>query len=491
MINLKKSLYMLTGLLTVFAACSNSNDEPNPTPTIDPVGNVSVLVTTVYRTKDLTKDAVNFSNKDNLAPTNITIDPATRYQEIDGFGAAITGSTCYNLLKMNAADRKEFLTKTFSPNAYGFSYVRISIGCSDFSLSEYTCCDKEGIDNFALTDEETDLVIPILKEILAINPSLKIMGSPWTAPKWMKVDNLTDLNPYDSWTGGQLNPAYYAAYATYFVKWIQAFKAQGIDIYSITPQNEPLNRGNSASMYMSWEEERDFIRTALGPQFVANGIKTKIYVFDHNYNYDNIASQQSYPTNIYADADAAQYIAGAAFHDYGGDRSELLNVHNANPDKELVFSESSIGTWNSGRDLTKRLVEDMRNITIGTVNNWCRGAIVWNLMLDSERGPYRPGGCSTANGAVDIMKTDYATISYNSYYYMVCLASVGIPVGSVRIGTSGDHEDVGTVAFRTPEGGYSLLLNNTSASPRAITVAGPASFTVTVDANSAKVLTWK
>ena len=172
-------------------------------------------------------------------------------------------------------------------------------------------------------------MIPILKEILAINPSLKIMGSPWTAPKWMKVDNLTDLNPYDSWTGGQLNPDYYAAYATYFVKWIQAFKAQGIDIYSITPQNEPLNRGNSASMYMSWEEERDFIRTALGPQFVANGIKTKIYVFDHNYNYDNIASQQSYPTNIYADADAAQYIAGAAFHDYGGDRSELLNVHNA------------------------------------------------------------------------------------------------------------------------------------------------------------------
>ena len=229
MINLKKSLYMLTGLLTVFAACSNSNDEPNPTPTIDPVGNVSVLVT-VYRTKDLTKDAVNFSNKDNLAPTNITIDPATRYQEIDGFGAAITGSTCYNLMKMNATDRKEFLTKTFSPNAYGFSYVRISIGCSDFSLSEYTCCDKEGIDNFALTDEETDLVIPILKEIVAIKPSLKIMGSPWTAPKWMNVNNLTDLQPYDSWTGGQLNPDYYAAYATYFVKWIQAFKAQGIDM---------------------------------------------------------------------------------------------------------------------------------------------------------------------------------------------------------------------------------------------------------------------
>ena len=471
MINLKKSLYMLTGLLTVFAACSNSNAEPNPTPTIDPVGNVSVLVTTVYRTKDLTKDAVNFSNKDNLAPTNITIDPATRYQEIDGFGAAITGSTCYNLLKMNAADRKEFLTKTFSPNAYGFSYVRISIGCSDFSLSEYTCCDKEGIDNFALTDEETDLVIPILKEILAINPSLKIMGSPWTAPKWMKVDNLTDLNPYDSWTGGQLNPAYYATYAAYFVKWIQAFKAQGIDIYSITPQNEPLNRGNSASMYMSWEEERDFIRTALGPQFVANGIKTKIYVFDHNYNYDNIASQQSYPTNIYADADAAQYIAGAAFHDYGGDRSELLNVHNANPDKELVFSESSIGTWNSGRDLTKRLVEDMRNITIGTVNNWCRGAIVWNLMLDNDRSPYREGGCSTCYGAVDINNRDYKTITLNSHYYIMAHMGAVVKPGAVRIGTSGyTDSNMAYAAFENTDGTIAFVLANNNEKSKLITV---------------------
>lgn len=124
----------------------------------------------------------------------------------------------------------------------------------------------------------------------------------------MKVDNINDRNPHNQWTSGSLNPACYADYATYFVKWIQAFKAQGIDIYSVTPQNEPLNRGNSASCYMPWEEEREFIK-ALGAAFKAAGIDTRIYAFDHNYNYDNIESQKGYPLNIYADDEAAGYLA--------------------------------------------------------------------------------------------------------------------------------------------------------------------------------------
>ena len=149
------------------------------------------LITTAYRTKDLAKEAVNFSKKDNMAPSLITIDSSQRFQEMDGFGAAITGSSCYNLLLMKPEDRTAFLKETFSPdNGFGFSYIRISIGCSDFSLSEYTCCDEPGIENFALQSEELDFVIPVLKEILAINPSIKIMGSPWTAPRWMKVSDL-------------------------------------------------------------------------------------------------------------------------------------------------------------------------------------------------------------------------------------------------------------------------------------------------------------
>ena len=228
---LKKSLYILAAGVVPFVACSNSDDDTAPVvkPSKEEITNpVKVLVTTQYQTQDLDWYGVDFGTADNLAPTNIVIDPAIRYQEIDGFGAAITGSTSYNLLQMSATDRKAFLEETFSPDKFGFSYVRISIGCSDFSLSEYTCCDTEGIENFALTDEETGEVIPVLKEILAINPSLKIMGTPWTAPQWMKVNDLTSLEPCNTWTSGHLNPNHYSTYATYFVKWIQAFQAEGI-----------------------------------------------------------------------------------------------------------------------------------------------------------------------------------------------------------------------------------------------------------------------
>ena len=120
------------------------------------------------------------------------------------------------------------------------------------------------------------------------------MGTPWTAPKWMKVDNLKNKRPHDSWTGGHLNPTYYQDYATYFVKWIQAFQAEGITIYSLTPQNEPLNPGNSASMLMFWDEERDFVKTALGPALKEAGLdNVKIYAFDHNYNGSSDISRDS------------------------------------------------------------------------------------------------------------------------------------------------------------------------------------------------------
>lgn len=492
MFNIRKYLYILSSLLMVFAACSNDDNPASSGSDTPKTGDVSILATTIYRTQDLSKDAVNFSSKDNLAPTNIKLDPDTRYQEMDGFGAAITGSTCYNLMKMTQADRTAFLKETFDPNQLGFSYIRISIGCSDFSLSEYTCCDTQGIENFALTDEETDLIIPILKEILAINPTIKIMGSPWTAPKWMKVDNLTSLQAYDSWTGGQLNPAYYGDYATYFVKWIQAFKAQGIDIYSITPQNEPLNTGNSASMYMTWEEEQDFIRTALGPQFAANGITTKIYVYDHNYDYSSISSQMSYPTNIYADAEASQYIAGAAFHNYGGDKSELLNVQAAYPGKELVFSETSIGTWNNGRDLTKRLMDDMKEVALGTVNNYCRGVIMWNLMLDSDRSPYREGGCSTCYGAVDIDNSDYKTITRNSHYYIMAHMSSVVKPGAVRIGTTGYTDSNMTyAAFENIDGTYAFVLCNNNEDAVQLTItSGEKHFSYNVPGKSVTSYRW-
>ena len=479
-------------------SCGDDNNNypqpaPTPTPEIPTSGDVRVITTTSNRAKDLSESWIDFSNTDNMSPSTVRLIPEEEFQTMDGFGAAITGSTCFNLMRMSPEDRAEFLKTTFSPeNGFGFSYVRISIGCSDFSLSEFTCCDKEGIENFALTSEDTQYVIPILKEILAINPDLKIMGTPWTAPRWMKVNNLTDLKPFNSWTSGQLNPKYYADYGEYFVKWIKAMADNGIEIYSVTPQNEPLNRGNSASMYMGWEEERDFVKNGLGPALKKAGLDTKVYAFDHNYNYDNIPSEQSYPTKIYGDPEAKEYLAGAAFHNYGGNKDELTVVHNATPGMDLVFTETSIGTWNDGKNLGTRLIDDMEQVALGTVNRWCKGVIVWNLMLDEERGPNRPGGCQTCFGAVDINR-DYTKLTRNSHYYIIAHMSSVVQPDAVRIGTKGFTTNGLTyTAFKNPDSSYAVVMSNVKSEDIRLTLDdGTNHFSVTVPARSAVSLTWK
>ena len=491
-----KTILLIAVLCCGFVSCSDANDDntEEPEKPTTETGNVTMYVTTNTRSQDFEKKAVGFSDKSNMSPSTIKLVPATRYQTMDGFGAAITGSTCYNLLQMTEDNRNKFLKETFSPTeGMGYSYVRISIGCSDFSLSEYTCCDTKGIENFGLTPEETDYVIPILKDILEINPNLKILGSPWTCPRWMKVNNLTDLQPFNSWTSGQLNPAYYEDYATYFVKWIQAFGEYGINIYSVTPQNEPLNRGNSVSLFMGWEEQLDFVKNNLVPAFKSAVPNTKIYLFDHNYNYDNMSDQNDYPVKIYNAGIDEDIVAGAAYHNYGGDKAELLDIHGKNPDRELLFTETSIGTWNDGRNLEVRLIDDMREVALGTVNNWCRGVIVWNLMLDTDRGPNRDGGCQTCYGAVDIDRANYSTITRNSHYYIIGHLSSVVKPGAVRIGTSG-FSDAGFYysAFENTDGTYAVVLLNSNTASKLITLDdGMHHFSYEVPAKSVISYRWK
>jgi glucosylceramidase len=420
----KLPIVFFTALL-LFTACGSDPKDNGGVPDPDQPGTVAsdvdLFITTANGSRKFFHDSLAFNSKPNMSPYTITLNPAESYQVMEGFGAAITGSTCYNLLKMSAGDRARLLKETFDPvSGMGYSYIRISMGCSDFSLSEFTHCDTKGIENFALHTEDKTYVIPVLKEILAIRPDIRIMASPWTCPKWMKVNNLTEKKPFDSWTSGQLNPAYYQDYATYFVKYIEAMKSEGINITSVTIQNEPLNRYNSASLYMTWQEQRDFIKTALGPAFRSSGIQSKIIVYDHNYNYDadraENKDQIDYPLHIYSDPEAAQYIDGAAYHAYGGDKSELADVHARNTSKNLYFTEISIGSW--GYSFADDLMWNMNEVCLGTINNWAKAVIVWNFMLDANHGPNRPGGCTTCYGAIDI-QSDYKTMTRNSHYYTI------------------------------------------------------------------------
>ena len=485
--NMKPIISFLALGAVALAASAQAVRFPNPTIKIeadDSQAPVQSYLVSEDGSNRMTPSTISFDSGSDTVDGTITLNPTDQRQEIDGFGFAITGSAAYNLLKMTPAARKALLTQIFSrQHGYGCSYVRVPIGCSDFSLSEYTCCDTPGIENFALTAEETQYIIPVMKEILAINPDVKVMSAPWTAPRWMKTNG--------NWTSGNLRTEYYQDYATYFVKWIQAFQNNGIQIYGVTPQNEPLNHGNSASMFMGWNEARDFIKQALGPKFREAGLATKIYVFDHNYNYDNLSEQQSYPTKIYADADASQYIAGAAYHNYGGNASEMTNVHNANPDKELIFTEWTAGTWSwPGVDI-KAVNTDAKALIFDVVKNWGRGAMVWNLMLDSDRGPYRPGGCSTGNGAIDISKSDYSTLTYNSFYYVMCIAAAAVSEGAHYIAADGSADGIEFAAFRNNDGGYGLVVMNTSGSERRLRVSDRTNrFVVTIPAHSLASYRW-
>lgn len=462
---MKKNLFLISTLLLMLCSCTDKGSY------------VRVYTTTADKTKTMEKDSVVLQTKTETEGENIiTLYPETKYQEMDGFGAAITGSSCYNLLKMTPENRNTLLKETFDPvNGYGYSYIRISIGASDFSLDEYTYCDTPGLENFAIHEYDKRDLFPILKEIKAINPNVKIMGSPWSCPKWMKVDNLKDMKPFDSWTSGQLNPKYYRDYADYFVKYLQAMEAEGLHIDAITIQNEPLNRGNSMSLYMTWQEQRDFVKEALGPAFEKAGIKTKILVYDHNYNYDNNKpenhDQGQYPLKIYEDADAAKYIDGAAYHAYGGDKSELLRIHETRPDKNIYFTEMSIGLWDGGYTFDGDLMWNMKEVCIGTINNYNKAVIMWNYLLDDKHGPDRPGGCNICLGCITIDSNDYTTMDKNSHYYTMAHMSKIIKPGSFRIKSEGrTAEGIYYSAFENPDKSHSLLLLNESNQEQTITV---------------------
>lgn len=479
---------------------------------------VIAYVTKGDKSKLFAKETFDFSEAGSMNPNQITYDKSKTLQEIDGFGLAFTTATCYNLLQMSQEDRTAFLEETFSTTkGAGSSFIRVSIGASDFPArnEEYTWCDKEGIENFAVHKEDEELLFPILREIYAINPDVKILGSPWSAPRWMKCQmpggnswdaskfnvEVTNEVPHNQWTGGRLRPSCYDDYAQYFVKWVQTMENEGFDIYALTMQNEPLNPGNSMSMVMPWQDQLKFIKV-LGPAMEKAGLgDVKLMLYDHNYNYDGKEGQGQYPLNIYADEEAAKWAAGSAWHNYGGSVTELDNIYAAYPDKGIWFTESSIGTWNYDKDgvvggnFQSVLLSDFSSIFLGTMLRGGKGVIYWNAMLDENRGPYSPqdGSCKTCYGAVTISSKDYKTITKNTHWYDMAHASAVVKPGARRIETGGAWiANMQAQMFLNPDGSIGALVLNEGTSEVPLVIAND-NFTVeyTVPAKSVVSLWWQ
>lgn len=379
---------------------------------------------------------------------NIEIDDSQKFQYVDGFGYTLTGGSVEVINRLSPAKRKALLNELFGKdrNSISVSYLRLSIGASDLDGEVFSYDDlPEGqtdpsLSKFSLAKDKN--LIAMLKEILAISPEIKIIAAPWSAPVWMKDNGKSK--------GGSLKPEFYGAYANYFVKYIQGMKKEGIHIDAITPQNEPLHPGNNPSLYMPSEQQRDFIKGFLGPAFKSGQIKTKIVVYDHNCN------KPEYALDILKDPEAYQYIDGSAFHLYEGDISALSTVHNAFPDKNLYFTEQWTGAKGT---FNEDLNWHTKNVIIGSMRNWSKTALEWNVANDTQYGPHTDGGCTECKGAITV--SDSENFTRNVSYYIIAHASKFVPTGSQRIAST-QTEHLSTAAFKTPEGKTVLIVQNGS-----------------------------
>lgn len=446
-INLKSYYIFLLSFLVGFlnSGCQEINGKSNKPQT---TSSVALWLTTADQSVLFAQQdsAFEFSNLENIYPT-IIVDPAKEFQHVDGFGYTLTGGSAMHIHKMDREPRQALLQELFATDStsIGTSYLRLSIGASDLDEKTFSYNDlPQGetdyeMEKFSL-DPDRSYLIPVLKEILAINPDIQLMGSPWSPPVWMKTNGDT--------RGGSLKPECYAAYSKYFVKYIQEMAAEGITINAITVQNEPLHPGNNPSLLMLPEDQAVFIKDHLGPAFEAANIKTKIILYDHN------ADRPDYPITILDDPEANKFIDGSAFHLYGGTIDALSKVHEAHPDKNIYFTEQWIGApGNFPVDLNWHI----KTLIIGATRNWSRTVLEWNLAADPNQDPHTDrGGCDRCLGAVTINGNE---VTRNPAYYIIAHAAKYVRPGSVRI-ESNFREFLPNVAFKNSDGKNVLLVLN-------------------------------
>lgn len=440
---------------------------------------VQVWVTDASGSKKLEQQAsVEFQSSVGSGSNNIVINAGITYQSIDGFGAAMTGSSAFLINRLNNQQKEALMNDLFTASGIRMGMMRHTIGASDFNLQSYTYNDlphgetDPTLSKFSIDYDKAD-IIPVIKLALQKNPGLKIMGSAWSAPAWMKENK--------SLNGGWLDIQWYKAYANYLVKYIQAYSNEGIPVWAITLQNEPLHETSSyPTMRMDAGNQISFLKNDIGPAFASSGLNTKLIVYDHNWD------RPDYPIEVLNHPEARVYAAGSAFHAYAGSVSAQSNVHNAHPDKDIWFTEISGGRW--ATHFGNNIKWYMNNILIGATRNWAKGALFWNIALDENDGPTN-GGCSNCRGVVTIHSN--GSIIKNEEYYAIGHVSKFVDQGAFRI-ESNTTSAINNVAFKNPDGSIVVLaMNNSNKPSESFTIsAGGKSFSYTLQKGSAVTFKW-
>lgn len=476
--NIPYYLLVVTCFVIAAGCSSKQKNEPDLANIDVTIAAAKIYITALDKSQLLQEHEIVANN--TVAPeATIKVDPATTYQEMDGFGYTLTGGSSLHLSKMSAPARAAILQELFGTeaNSIGVSYLRLSVGASDLDERPWSYDDlpqaetDEDLTKFSL-GYDTLYLIPVLKEILQISPGLKLMGSPWSPPAWMKDNKDT--------RGGSLLPEYHTVYANYLAKYIQEMEKRGITIDALTIQNEPLHPGNNPSLLMLAEQQAAFIKNNLGPTFEDLGIQTKIIIYDHN------ADRPDYPISILNNTIAAHYIDGSAFHLYGGKIEALSEVHEAHPKKNLYFTEQWIG---APGNFEGDVAWHNEVLIIGATRNWSKTVLEWNLAADENQEPHTDrGGCDRCLGALTITGDN---VIREPAYYIIAQASKFVPPGSLRIDST-TLTDVANVAFKTPKGALVTILQNKDTAVKTINVQlGETSVVVTLPGKSIGTLVYE
>lgn len=371
------------------------------------------------------------------------------YQEIIGFGGAITEASAITAAKLGEENRSKIIEAYFdAEKGIGYSLARTHINSCDFSLGNYTYVEDEDVElkTFNIAHDKEHIIPYIKRAAETAGDSFLLYASPWSPPAWMKTNG--QMNG-----GGKLKPEYRDAWARYYVKFIEAYEAEGLPIWGLTVQNEAKAVQIWDSCIYSAEEEAAFVRDHLGPELERAGLMDRMHlmVWDHNKErvYDRARA-------AFEDAEASKYIWGIGFHWYSGDHFDALSlVHDRFPDKKLVFTEGcheggvQLGSWKSG----ERYAHDI----IGNLNNWMSGWTDWNIVLDEQGGPNHVGNFCDAPIIAD---TTTDTLTFQSSYYYIGHFSKYIRPGAVRVGSSKYTEKLQTTAFRNPDGTIAVVVLN-------------------------------
>lgn len=410
----------------------------------------------------------------------ISIYPNQTFQRITGFGGSFTEASAYLFYKLGQQNRQQIMQAYFSEQGAHYSLTRTHINSCDFSLGHYAYATVPGdvqLQHFSIAEDKPDL-IPMIKEALSISKDgFKIIASPWTAPPWMKDNN--------DWRGGKLLPEYSQTWALYFSKYIAAYKKEGINIWGVTVENEPLgNDKNWESMHFSPEEMTAFVRDFLGPHFEKEGLShIPILGYDQNRGEE----LEKWATAMYSDKEAAKYFGGMAVHWYNSTfdcfAASLQFTHQLAPQKYLINTEACVDAqvpawqndewyWSNGakdwgftwapanqKHLHPQYTPVFRYAgdIIGCLNNHVDGWIDWNMILNKQGGPNWFKNWCTAPVIVDEEKDE---VYFTPLFYTMAHFSKFIRPGAVRIGFDNPDKDLMVTAAQNPDGSIALVLFN-------------------------------